>query len=254
MNRTHKRRDFIARMAGLSAGIAATGTLRDTAVAQTASPDAIPKRPFGRHGDMISALGVGGHHLGNAATVGDAVDIVHEAIDGGITFFDNAWEYNNHRSEEFLGVGLRGGWRSRAFVMTKVCTHGRDATLAMVMLEESLRRLQTDHLDLWQIHAITYDNDPDLAYRKGGVIEALVKAKQQGKVKYVGFTGHKDPRLHKRMLRPGFPVRCDSVPDQRVRRAIPQLPIDRVARSCEARHRRARNEAVSRVGPSVPSR
>ena len=89
--------------------------------------------------------------------------------------------------------------------MTKVCTHGRDAKLAMTMLEESLRRLQTDHLDLWQIHAITYDNDPELAYRSGGVLEALELAKRQGKVKYVGFTGHKDPRLHKRMLDLGFP-------------------------------------------------
>ena len=153
---------------------------------------------------MVSALGCGGHHLGDAPTVGDAVRIVHEAIDGGIAFFDNAWEYNNHRSEEFLGAGLRGGWRDRAFVMTKVCTHGRDASVAMTMLEESLKRLQTDHLDLWQIHAITYDNDPDLAYRPGGVIEALVKAKHQGKVRYVGFTGHKDPRLHLRMLEMGF--------------------------------------------------
>ncbi len=205
MDRTQRRRDFLSRLAGVSAGIATTGALREPAAAQAPATDVIPKRAFGRHGDMVSILGVGGHHLGNAATVNDAVDIVHTAIDGGITFFDNAWEYNNHRSEEFLGAGLRGGWRSRAFVMTKVCTHGRDATLAMTMLEESLRRLQTDHLDLWQVHAITYDNDPDLAYRKGGVLEALTKAKAQGKVKYVGFTGHKDPRLHKRMLDMGYP-------------------------------------------------
>lgn len=200
----HGRRDFLARLAGVSAGLASTGAiLPGTASAQTAS-SGIPRRKFGRHADTISALGCGGHHLGNAPTVGDAVRIVHEAVDGGITFFDNAWEYNDHRSEEFLGAGLRGGYRDRVFLMTKVCTHGRDAAVGMQQLEESLRRLQTDHLDLWQIHAITYDNDPDLAYRKGGVLEALDKAKQQGKVKYVGFTGHKDPRLHKRMLDMGY--------------------------------------------------
>jgi len=165
----------------------------------------ILKRKFGRHADTISALGLGGHHLGDAATVDEAVRIVHEAVDGGITFFDNAWEYNDHRSEEFLGAGLRGGWRDRVFLMTKVCTHGRDASVGMAQLEESLRRLQTDHLDLWQIHAITYDNDPELAYRKNGILEAFDKAKQQGKVRYVGFTGHKDPRLHARMIELGYP-------------------------------------------------
>ncbi len=110
---------------------------------------------------MVSALGCGGHHLGDAPSQAVADAIVREAVEGGITFFDNAWEYNNHRSEEFLGNALRaGGYRDRVFLMTKVCTHGRDANLAMQMLEESLNRLHTDHLDLWQIHAITYDNDP----------------------------------------------------------------------------------------------
>jgi predicted aldo/keto reductase-like oxidoreductase len=106
--------------------------------------------------------------------------------------------------------------------MTKVCTHGRDASVAMRQLEESLTRLGTDHLDLWQIHAITYDNDPDLAYRENGVIEALDRAKQQGKVRYVGFSGHKDPRLHKRMLELGYPF--DSV-------QMPLNPFDAQFRS-----------------------
>jgi uncharacterized protein len=200
----HGRRDFLARLAGVSAGLASGGAVLPEGVSAQAAPSGIPHRTFGRHADTVSALGCGGHHLGSAATVGEAVRIVHEAIDGGITFFDNAWEYNDHRSEEFLGAGLRGGYRDKVFLMTKVCTHGRDAAVGMQQLEESLRRLQTDHLDLWQIHAITYDNDPDLAYRKGGVLEALDRAKQQGKVKYVGFTGHKDPRLHKRMLDLGY--------------------------------------------------
>ncbi len=153
---------------------------------------------------MISALGLGGHHLGVAASAAEAAAIVHEAVDNGITFMDCAWEYNDHRSEEWLGQALRGGYRERVFLMTKVCTHGRDASVAMQQLEESLRRLGTDHLDLWQIHAVVYDNDPDLAYRKNGVIEALDKAKQQGKVRYAGFSGHKDPRIHKRMIDMGY--------------------------------------------------
>jgi predicted aldo/keto reductase-like oxidoreductase len=177
--------------------------------AQAATPATILRRKFGRHPDMISALGVGGHHLGDCATVQEATAIVHEAIDAGLNFFDNAWEYNNHQSEEFLGAGLQGGYRERAFLMTKVCTHGRDAAVAMQQLEESLRRLGTDHLDLWQIHAITYDNDPDLAYRKNGVLEAFDKAKRQGKVRYVGFTGHKSPEIHLRMIQLGYPF--DSV-------------------------------------------
>ncbi|MBV9223992.1 MAG: aldo/keto reductase, partial [Acidobacteriaceae bacterium] len=169
-----------------------------------AQASAIPRRKFGRHPDEVSILGLGGHHLGNAATVQDAISILHEAVDNGINFCDNAWEYNDHRSEEWMGKALAGGYRDKVFLMTKVCTHGRDASVAMQMLEESLGRLGTDHLDLWQIHAVVYDNDPDLAYRKGGVIEAFDQAKKQGKVRYVGFTGHKDPRIHKRMIDMGY--------------------------------------------------
>ncbi len=204
MSARHPRRDFLARLAGVSAGVAAGASIAPAAGAAQTSPQGIPRRKFGRHPDMVSALGIGGHHLGNAATQEDAVAIVHEAVDNGIAFCDNAWEYNDHRSEEWLGAALRGGYREKVFLMTKVCTHGRDASVAMQMLEESLRRLGTDHLDLWQIHAVVYDNDPDLAYRKNGVIEALDRAKQQGKVRYVGFSGHKDPRIHKRMIDMGY--------------------------------------------------
>ncbi len=191
-----------------SAALALTGlAANEGANAQqepTSSSVPVPRRKFGRHPDQVSVLGVGGHHLGNAATVQDATAILHEAVDNGINFCDNAWEYNNHRSEEWLGAALRGGYRDKVFLMTKVCTHGRDASVAMQMLEESLGRLGTDHLDLWQIHAVVYDNDPELAYRTGGVIEALDRAKQQGKVRYVGFTGHKDPRIHKKMIDLGY--------------------------------------------------
>ena len=194
------------------------------ATSDAAAPGAVLRRQFGRHPDTIAALGVGGHHLGDCASVKEATAIVHEAIDAGLNFFDNAWEYNNHQSEEFLGAGLQGGYRERAFLMTKVCTHGRDAAVAMQQLEESLRRLGTEHLDLWQIHAITYDNDPDLAYRTNGVLEAFDKAKRQGKVRYVGFTGHKSPELHLRMIRMGYPF--DSV-------QLPLNPFDGQFRSFE---------------------
>lgn len=165
-------------------------------------------RAFGRSGVPISILGFGGHHLGDAEDLPTATRLVGQAIDGGITFFDNCWEYHRGKSEDWMGAALKGK-RDKVFLMTKVCTHGRDKDLAMKMLEQSLRRLRTDHLDLWQIHGVTFENDPDLFIRKGGAAEALADAKKQGKVRFVGFTGHKDPAIHLKMLHTGFPF--DSV-------------------------------------------
>src|ERR1700727_89964 len=122
----------------------------------------IPQRLLGRTGAKVSALGCGGHHLGDLKTVGEAIRLVHEAIDAGITFFDNCWEYYDGKTEDWLGRALAGK-REKVFLMTKVCTHGRDGALGLRMLEESLRRLQTDHLDLWQIHGVCFDDDPALA-------------------------------------------------------------------------------------------
>ncbi len=175
------------------------------------SSGAIPRRPLGKTGAEVSALGMGGHHLGDAKIEDEAVRMVHEAVDEGITFFDNCWEYHNGRSEEWLGKGLEGR-RDRVFLMTKVCTHGRDKELALKMLEDSLRRLKTDHLDLWQIHAISYDNDPELAFKTGGVIEALDQAKKDGKVRFLGFTGHKDPAFHLKMLTYKYPFDTVQMP------------------------------------------
>ncbi len=171
----------------------------------------VPRRALGKTGALVSAIGVGGHHLGDAATLEEALDIVSMALDYGINFFDNCWEYHNGKSENWLGRGLKGR-RDKAFVMTKVCTHGRDARLGLRMLEESLRRLDTDHLDLWQIHAVSFDNDPALAYAKGGIIEAMERAKKQGKVRFTGFTGHKDPAFHLEMLRRGYPFDAIQMP------------------------------------------
>ena len=168
----------------------------------------IPTRPFGRHDELVSALALGGYHLGLVGNQREAIRIVHAAIDAGITFMDNAWEYNEGTSEEILGKALVGR-RDHVFLMTKVCTHGRDRAVAMRQLKQSLRRLKTDHLDLWQVHECVYPNDPERHFAPGGVIEALVEAKEQGLVRYVGFTGHKMPEIHLAMLAYGFPF--DSV-------------------------------------------
>ncbi len=166
---------------------------------------------FGKTDVQLSALGLGGHHLGSAENEATAVEIVHRALDGGINFFDCCWEYNRGKSEDWLGKGLKGR-RDKAFLMTKVCTHGRDAALAMQMLEQSLRRLQTDHLDLWQIHGVSFDNDAELFMRPGGAAEALLKAKKDGKVRFLGFTGHKDPEIHNSMLDTKFPFDAVQMP------------------------------------------
>jgi len=163
----------------------------------------IPRKPLGRTGLQVSAMGLGGYHLGSAETDQAANEIVAKAIDYGVNFFDNAWEYHDGLSEERLGKALKGK-RDQAVVMTKVCTHGREKKIAMRMLEESLRRLQTDHLDVWQIHEVVYENDPDLIFAPNGAAEALLAAKQQGKVRFIGFTGHKDPEIHLKMLSHDF--------------------------------------------------
>jgi aryl-alcohol dehydrogenase-like predicted oxidoreductase len=175
------------------------------------SQAATPTRPFGRHDDRVSILGIGGFHLGKTKTIAEAVRIVHEAIDAGVTFLDNAWEYHDGESERRMGRAIADR-RDGLFLMTKVCTHGRDAKLAMRQLEDSLRRLRTDHLDLWQIHECAYDNDPDRHFARGGVVEALEAATRQGKVRYVGFTGHKSPEIHLRMLSFGFPFDACQLP------------------------------------------
>lgn len=175
------------------------------------SQSSVPRRPMGRTGLEVSYMGLGGYHLGTIQEQSMVDRVVDEAIDAGINFFDNAWEYHDGRSEEVVGKALKGK-RDKVIVMTKVCTHGRDQKVAMQQLEESLRRLQTNHLDVWQIHEVIYWNDPDLIFAPNGAIEALAKAKQQGKVRFVGFTGHKDPRIHLKMLSHNFPFDTVQMP------------------------------------------
>jgi aryl-alcohol dehydrogenase-like predicted oxidoreductase len=173
--------------------------------------ESIPRRALGSTGEYVSAIGLGGFHLGLISTERECTSIVHAAIDAGVTFMDNAWEYHDGKSEQRLGKALTGR-RDRVFLMTKVCTHGRDARVAMRQLEDSLRRLKTDYLDLWQVHEVAFYNDPERHFMTGGVIEALDKAKRQGKVRFVGFTGHKDPALHLRMLSYDYPFDTVQMP------------------------------------------
>jgi len=171
----------------------------------------IPLRPFGMTGVLVSALGLGGYHLGKIDSGRSAVRLAHAAIDAGITFLDNAWEYHKGRSETVMGKAIADR-RDRVFLMTKLCTHGRDAREAMRQLEQSLRRLKTDHLDLWQIHECAYDNDAERHFARGGAVDALERAKRQGKVRFVGFTGHKRPAIHLAMLEHDFPFDACQLP------------------------------------------
>jgi aryl-alcohol dehydrogenase-like predicted oxidoreductase len=183
----------------------------------------VPKRKFGNTDLEVSIIGIGGFHLGSAESEDAATALVQHALDAGINFFDNAWEYHDGQSEEWMGKAL-GNRRNQVILMTKVCTHGRSKNIAMQMLDESLRRLRTDHLDVWQIHEVVYENDPDLIFAPNGAAEALLQAKKQGKVRFVGFTGHKDPSIHLRMLSHGFPF--DTV-------QMPLNPFDATFRSFE---------------------
>ncbi|HWL92511.1 MAG TPA: aldo/keto reductase [Phycisphaerae bacterium] len=211
------RRSFLQTAAVAGAGVAAGGWSRIAGAANQdandsdGGPGKVPQRPFGRTGVNVSIMGIGGHAIGLVKIESEAIRIIHEAIDHGMTFMDNAWEYHDGRSEEWMGKALKGR-RDQVFLMTKVCTHGRDAKVAMEQLEESLKRLQTDHLDLWQIHEVVYENDPDLHFARGGAVDAIQKAKEQGKVRFVGFTGHKDPRIHLKMLEPDFPFDAVQLP------------------------------------------
>ena len=165
----------------------------------------IPLRPLGTTGVSVSMLCLGGFHL-SVPPEDEATRIIHTAIDHGITFMDNAWEYADNESERRMGNALaQDGYREKVFLMTKNCAHDRTAANSMVKLEESLRRLRTDHLDLWQIHEVTFPDDPDRIFAPGGAAEAMLRAKEEGKVRFIGFTGHKSPAIFRRMLAQGFP-------------------------------------------------
>jgi aryl-alcohol dehydrogenase-like predicted oxidoreductase len=208
------RRQLLKALGALGS-IVALGSTRGLAdalePARSSTTGEIPKRLLGKTGVQVSALCFGGAHWGRIEDDAEAIRILQEAIDAGVTFLDNAWEYNGGRSEELMGKALQGR-RQQVFLMTKVCSHGRDKRVALQQLDESLRRLKTDYLDLWQIHEVVYLDDPDRHFAPGGAAEALLDAKRQGKVRFIGFTGHKDPKIHLKMLGHDFPFDTCQMP------------------------------------------
>jgi aryl-alcohol dehydrogenase-like predicted oxidoreductase len=159
----------------------------------------VPRRKLGSTGVEVSAIGIGGSHLGDASNEALAIRIVHSALDRGVDFLDNCWDYHDGRSETWMGKALAGGWRDKAFLMTKI--DGRTKASAAAQIDQSLQRLQTDHIDLIQIHEVIRATDPARCFGEGGTIEALLDAKKAGKLRFIGFTGHKDPALHLAMLK-----------------------------------------------------
>jgi predicted aldo/keto reductase-like oxidoreductase len=192
---TNSRRDFLHTSVAAGAVLGLAGA---AAAADEGDSRGLPTRPLGRTGQRVSMLCLGGWHIGAVKDQQEAVKIMHAALDEGLTFFDNAWDYHMGGSEEVMGKALAAdGKRDKCFLMTKNC--GRDAKTVRQHLDDSLRRLQTDHIDLVQFHEINYDNDPDWIVERG-CLDAMLEAQKAGKVRFVGFTGHKDPRIHLKML------------------------------------------------------
>jgi aryl-alcohol dehydrogenase-like predicted oxidoreductase len=155
-------------------------------------------RKFGRTNEQVSAIGLGGHHIGRPQDANEGIRIIRSALDRGINFLDNCWDYHDGESERRMGSALRDGYRQKAFLMTKF--DGRTKASTAQQIDESLKRLQTDHIDLIQYHENIRMEDPDRFFAADGPLEALLAAKKAGKIRYIGFTGHKDPAVHLRML------------------------------------------------------
>ncbi len=156
-------------------------------------------RKLGQTGEEVSALGIGGSHLGGKPTEAESIEIIRTALDSGLNFLDNCWDYHNGTSEIRMGKALRDGYRAKAFLMTKI--DGRDAKTAEKQINESLARFGTDHVDLLQLHEIIRMDDPDRIFAPGGALEAVVAAQKAGKTRFIGFTGHKSPDIHLKMLK-----------------------------------------------------
>jgi predicted aldo/keto reductase-like oxidoreductase len=176
-----------------------TSLQKNRAHAETAT---MPMRTLGRSGEKVSIVGLGGYHIGMQPDEQESIRIIRTGLDSGINFLDNCWDYNNGQSEVRMGKALRDGYRHKAFLMTKI--DGRTKQAAQEQLEESLRRLQTDRIDLLQFHEVIRDTDPARIFAAGGGMEAVLDAKKQGKVRYIGFTGHKSPDIHFKMLEVAF--------------------------------------------------
>jgi predicted aldo/keto reductase-like oxidoreductase len=179
-----------------AASLLIAGSLNGAAKPDT--KNGIPYRTLGRTGEKVSVVGLGGYHLGKQSDPDESIRIIRTGIDEGINFLDNCWDYNGGESEIRMGKALRDGYRQKAFLMTKI--DGRTKTAAAAQLDESLRRLQTDRIDLLQFHEVIRDSDPDRVFAKGGAIEVVLEAKKAGKIRFIGFTGHKSPDIHLKML------------------------------------------------------
>ncbi len=234
-----ERREFLRKLGLTTAGLLLASSFGRGIAAESARTDGIlvPKRKFGRHDEMIPTLAVGGHAL-RLASDDEAARIIDTAIEVGATFLDNAWDYHGGQSEELMGKLIKDR-RDQFFLMSKVCTHDNsdDYSMAMRMLEESLTRLRTDHLDLWQWHAVATLDQVKKGFSSKGVVQALFDAKQQGKVRYIGFTGHTEPDVHLAVLAekaafdacliPISPIEANS--NAFVRRVLPELIAQNIA-------------------------
>ncbi len=194
-----QRRQFIELTAAAILPLAATGLTRES---QTTSDETIRGdmryRRLGSTGELVSVIGLGGHHIGRQKDEKDSIEIIRAAVDAGITFMDNCWDYHNGGSELRMGKALQDGYRQKVFLMTKI--DGRTKKAAAEQLDQSLQRLKTDVIDLVQVHETIRMEDPDRVFAEGGAMEALLAAKTAGKLRFIGFTGHKDPAVHLRML------------------------------------------------------
>jgi len=187
------RREFLGMTA---ASLLVAGTLGGSVAADRKNE--IPYRPLGRTGEKVSLIGLGGYHLARQSDPEESIRIIRTGIDEGINFLDNCWDYNGGESEIRMGKALRDGYRQKAFLMTKI--DGRTKTAAAAQLNDSLRRLQTDRIDLLQFHEVIRDSDPDRIFAQGGGMEAVLEAQKAGKIRFIGFTGHKSPDIHLKML------------------------------------------------------
>ena len=194
----YSRREFLGTLiAGITMGSSFISCQKE-------SFNGIPTRPLGKTGERVSIIALGGWDVAAKKTDKEVISMMQEAVDEGITFFDNSWDYHEGHSETLMGKALsERNRREKVFLMTKVC--GRDYKTAKTHLEDSLRRFQTDHLDLWQFHGIKYEDDPELIFDPdNGAMKAALEAREQGKIRYIGFTGHQHPKYHLAMLERDF--------------------------------------------------
>jgi uncharacterized protein len=188
----------VSRRRFIELAVAAMAARGHAVVHARQSQNGMPYRPLGDTGEEVSIIGLGGHHIGIQGDAEESIRIIRTAIDNGINFMDNSWDYNDGQSELRMGRALQNGYRERVFLMTKI--DGRTKAAADRQIDESLRRLQTDRIDLLQFHEIIRTTDAERVFAEGGALEAAVNAKNAGKVRFIGFTGHKNPQLHLNML------------------------------------------------------